>query len=122
MPAEGMMFVGDKGKILSGFQLENPEIIAGKSTGEKSKTEPPDNSPERYIPKKFIESCLNKTQCAGSFRDAWPITEAVNLYGVALRTGKTLFYDAATATITNLPEATKYLTREYRSGFEPASI
>lgn len=122
MPAEGMMFVGDKGIILSGFQLENPEIIAGKLTGEKSKTEPPDNSPERYIPKKFIEGCLNKTQCAGSFRDAWPITEAVNLYGVALRTGKTLFYDAATATITNLPEANKYLTREYRSGFEPASI
>ena len=27
LPAEGMMFVGDKGKILAGFRCENPRII-----------------------------------------------------------------------------------------------
>ena len=27
MPAEGMMFVGDKGKILAGFQLQSPQLI-----------------------------------------------------------------------------------------------
>ena len=27
LPAEGMMFVGDKGKILAGFRVENPRLI-----------------------------------------------------------------------------------------------
>jgi hypothetical protein len=26
LEAEGMMFVGDKGKIIAGFRTENPEI------------------------------------------------------------------------------------------------
>jgi hypothetical protein len=30
LPEEGMMFVGDKGKILAGFNVENPRIISGK--------------------------------------------------------------------------------------------
>jgi len=32
--------------------------------------------------------------------------------------GKKLLWDAANATITNLPEANKYLVREYRKGLE----
>ena len=27
LPAEAMMFVGDKGKILAGFRVENPRLI-----------------------------------------------------------------------------------------------
>ena len=33
--------------------------------------------------------------------------------------GKKLLWDAAAAKITNLPEANKYLTREYRKGWDP---
>jgi len=33
-----------------------------------------------------------------------------------------LKYDAASLTITNVPEANKYLSREYRSGWDPATI
>ena len=117
MPAEGMMFVGDQGKILSGFQLQNPQIISGKMAGEAKKDPPRDGSDE-YKAKKFIEGCLTGTQCPGSLRDAWPITEAVNLYAAALRTGKTLYYDAASMKITNLLDANKYLSREYRKGWE----
>ena len=29
LPEEGMMFVGDKGKILAGFNIQNPQIISG---------------------------------------------------------------------------------------------
>ena len=117
MPAEGMMFVGDQGKILSGFQLQNPQIISGKMAGEAKKDPPRDGSDE-YKAKKFIEGCLTGTQCPGSLRDAWPITEAINLYAAALRAGKTLYYDAASMKITNIPDANKYLSREYRKGWE----
>lgn len=30
LPEEGMMFVGDSGKILAGFNVQNPQIISGK--------------------------------------------------------------------------------------------
>jgi hypothetical protein len=46
----------------------------------------------------------------------------VNLYAVALRTRKKLLYDAASMSITNVPEANKYLFREYRRGFDPQSV
>jgi hypothetical protein len=42
----------------------------------------------------------------------------MNLYAVALRTGRKLKYDAEAVKITNVPEANQYLTREYRKGWE----
>jgi hypothetical protein len=41
------------------------------------------------------------------------------LYAVALRTGKKLLYNGASQKITNLPDANKYLSREYRKGWDP---
>jgi hypothetical protein len=121
MPAEGMMFVGDKGKILGDFYGANPIIISGKRAGESFKHEKRESS-ERQVPQAFIDGCLNGKQCPGSIRDAWPLTEAINLYAVALRAGKTLYYDSAAMKITNLPDANKYLSREYRTGWDPSSI
>jgi len=121
LPAEGMMFVGDQGKILAGFHGTNPQIISGKRAGE-SYTHPTRESAERNVPKTFIEASLAGKQCLGSIRDAWPLTEAINLYAVALRAGKTLYYDGAAMKITNVPEANKYLSREYRKGWDPETI
>ncbi len=122
LPAEGMMFVGDQGKILAGFHAENPRIISGNRSGESYQHPKPENPPENFMPKTFIDACLAGKQCPGSLRDAWPLTEAINLYAVALRTGKTLFYDAASMKITNIADANKYLSREYRKGWDPSSI
>ena len=41
---------------------------------------------------------------------------------VALRTGKRLLYEAKSGTVTNVPEANKYLSREYRQGWDPHTI
>ena len=70
----------------------------------------------------FIDAIKSGKQCPGNFRDAWTLTEAVNLYAVALRAGKILKYDANKRTITNFPDANKYLSREYRNGWSPESI
>jgi hypothetical protein len=48
--------------------------------------------------------------------------EAINLYGVALRSGRLLKYDAANSQITNVKDANKYLSREYRAGWDPDTI
>jgi hypothetical protein len=72
--------------------------------------------------KEWIAACRGGKQSAGSFLNAWPITEAVNLYGVALRSRRRLLYDSEARKITNVSEANKYLAREYRSGWEPKAV
>jgi hypothetical protein len=67
---------------------------------------------------RFVEGIKKGEQIDGSFRQAWPITEAVNLYAASLRARKMLKYDAESLKITNDPDANKYLDREYRKGWE----
>ncbi|MBK9389008.1 MAG: Gfo/Idh/MocA family oxidoreductase [Bacteroidetes bacterium] len=111
---EGMMFVGDKGKIIAGFRGEEPVLVAnGKVTA--SEKEPQERRNGNDV---WIESFKNNTQSAGSFIYAGPVTETILLGGVALRAGKKVEYDSAAMKITNLPDANKYLVREYRKGWE----
>ena len=117
LPREGMMFVGEKGIIMSTeFNLREPYVLTGdKKLAEELKL---DDGFERASGiQRFIEGVRNNTQLEGSFRHAWPITEAVNLYAAALRSGKNLKYDASKREITNVSEANKYLKREYRKGW-----
>ena len=126
-PAEAMMFVGDKGKILAGFHVENPHLIPERrmrgyqvsEAAARQRREPGQASAGMH---QWIAACRGGQQSAGSFLNAWPISEAVNLWAVALRTGRRLLYDAETMSITNMPEANKYLSRGYRKGWEPESV
>ncbi|HEY9170907.1 MAG TPA: gfo/Idh/MocA family oxidoreductase, partial [Verrucomicrobiae bacterium] len=55
----------------------------------------------------------------GDFLLAGPISDAFNLGAVSLRLGgRRLLFDAAAGNVTNLAEANKLLTREYRQGWE----
>jgi hypothetical protein len=123
---EQMMFVGDKGKILSGFHVDNPRLIPEKRMKPYNIPEPP---PRRQgggqrepglSPglKQWVAACKGGQQSPGAYTNSWPISEAVNLWAVALRTRSRLVYDPAKMEITNVPEANKYLSREYRKGFE----
>ena len=128
---EGMLFVGDKGKILAGFRGDNPQLIPEAKMrsyrAEHSITEP--------VPR---EPGAGGRQGGGSGRDAaWaaafkggpasygdfllagPICDAVNLASISLRLGgRRLLWDSRNAKITNVPEANIFLTREYRPGWE----
>jgi hypothetical protein len=124
LPQEGMMFVGDKGKILAGFNVQNPQIISGtKMDAPADATQARDQvqMTSAALPL-FIDACKTGKQYPGNFSDAEYITEAINLYAVALRSNHLLKYDATTTSITNVPEANKYLNREYRTGFDPGTI
>ncbi|MEP6950928.1 MAG: Gfo/Idh/MocA family oxidoreductase [Ginsengibacter sp.] len=125
LPEEGMMFVGTEGKILAGFNVQNPQLISGKKmdmpAGANTDKRNQVQQTSEALPK-FVDACKTGKQYPGNFSEAEHITEAINLYAVALRTNKLLRYDAANVTITNVPEANKYLSREYRTGWDPASI
>lgn len=116
-PSEGMIFKGDKGMIMtSGFKVQDPYLLSGdvKATEEISAA-----AGSVKVPgvKRFIDGVKSGEQIAGSFRQAWPITEAVNLYGVALRANKTIHYDAGQMKVSNNEEANNYLDRKYRKGW-----
>lgn len=118
LPVEGMMFVGDKGKILAGFNCQNPVLVPEKRMADymQGRTRPQEKN-ERNDDV-WIDAFKNRTQSPGSFLLAGAVTETILLGGVALRTGRRLLYDSTAMKITNLPDANKYFYREYRKGWE----
>jgi hypothetical protein len=70
----------------------------------------------------WLAACRGGTQSQGSFLGASGISEAVNLYAVALRTQQKLQWDAAARRVSNSEEANKYLSRQYRKGWDPKTI
>ncbi|QEC69880.1 Gfo/Idh/MocA family oxidoreductase [Panacibacter ginsenosidivorans] len=124
LPEEGMMFVGDNGKILTGFNVQDPKIISGKQMdAPKTNTDQRDQVAQTSaaLPL-FVNACKTGKQYPGNFSEAEYLTEAVNLYALALRTNKLLKYDAANVRITNVADANKYISRDYRKGWEPENI
>ena len=116
LASEGMMFVGDKGKIVAGFRGENPVLLPESKMTWLKKTASEDK--ETLSNNIWIEAFKNKRQSPGSFINAASVTETILLGAVALQAGKKVEYDSAAMKITNLPEANKFLTREYRRGWE----
>jgi hypothetical protein len=125
LPAEGMMFVGEKGKILAGFNVQNPRLFSKK----KKPVSAPTQAINSYAQGKMVDAlalfatnCKSGTQYPGSFPEAEGLTEAVNFYAASLRSAHLLKYDAASRKITNVTDANQYLARQYRTGWDPASI
>jgi hypothetical protein len=126
LPAEGMMFVGDKGKILAGFRCEDPQIIPERKSREYWRDKGPPaaatherNRDEAARNAGWLKAFKGGEPSDGSFLLAGPISEAFNLGAISLRLGgKRLVWDSQAMRIRNLPEANKYLTREYRKGWE----
>jgi hypothetical protein len=66
-----------------------------------------------------VAACKGGPPTYGDFLLAGPISDAFNLGAVSLRLGgKRLAFDATGPKVTNVAEANKCLTREYRSGWE----
>ena len=113
---EGMMFVGDKGKIIAGFRGEDPLLYNRGNSGISANPAPV--QPGEDTNNIWIDAFKNNTQSPGSFIYTGPVTETILLGAVALRAGKRVEYDAVNSKITNVPEANNYLVREYRKGWE----
>jgi predicted dehydrogenase len=125
--AEGMMFVGDKGRILAEFRGEKPRIIPERKMREYEAAEKPGvgvqsqeaGQGRRRAGTSWVAACKGGPATYGDFLLAGPIADAFNLAAVSLRLGgKRLLFDAAAAKVTNVADAEKYLTREYRQGWE----
>ena len=130
-----MLWVGDKGKILTGGR-GGPQLITGGGVEPLWAQETPagGRAPGAARPagaaNVWTGAFKGGEPSPGAFLNAGPISETVCLAAVALRAGRVrsgvrvypapvkLLYDSAAMKITNLPEANKYLTRDYRPGWE----
>ena len=114
----GILFVGDKGKILCGGWSGAPRLIPEakmKEYAPPAKTLP--RSPGHH--KEWIEACkAGKPQDAkAGFWYSGPFTEALLVGNLALRLGKRVEWDAKTMRSPNCPEADDYVTKFYRLGW-----
>jgi predicted dehydrogenase len=110
MPASGELYVGDEGKMLESRILDAER--AAKFEGvPKTLERRPGTWGEWY-------EAVRGGQPAGcNFDWAGPLTEFVLLGNIAIRTGKPVEYDAATARITNDEGAAALLKAGYQNGW-----
>ena len=115
---EGMLIVGDDGKILAEFLGENPRLIprARHDAFQGSITTEPEDL--TTAPEEWIRAIKNGSSSRGSFEEAAAIAEATCLGNIAIRMNRRLVWDAEDMVIVNIPEANKHLKREYRPGWD----
>ncbi len=124
LPIEGILYVGDKGKIFAGFNGQNPLLYANGKSAPLFKEEAQQQTDrraqrapgERILP--WLQAFKGGEPSPGSFLNAAGISDAVNLGAVSLRAGKKVLFDSENMKITNIPSANQYLYREYRKGWE----
>jgi len=117
MPREGLLFVGDKGKILCGFSGDNPRIIPERRM--QAYRRPPEKFP-RPIGEldQWIRACKGGESADASFERVHPFAETVCLGAIALRVDRKLKWDAENMQFTNSPKANDLIRRKYRKGWE----
>ena len=113
----GVLFVGDKGMLLSDYgkylllpekqfvDFKKPAPTIAKSLGHYAE---------------WIHACKTGAPTTCHFDYAGWLTEANHLGNVAYRAGKKLIWDAEAMKATNCPEADQYIHREYRKGWSLA--
>lgn len=115
LPAEGMLFTGDKGKILAAFHGGDPHLIP--ASADKAY-----RAPKPYLERSkdhigdWISACKGGKPGRAHFEFADPVTEALNLAVIAMRTRKKLRYNHVNMT-TNVEEANKLIVPYYRDGY-----
>ena len=113
----GVLYVGDKGKILTGSHGANGIRIIPEPEMQ-AYTRPPETIPRSIGHRQeWIAACKGGKPAGANYDFAGPLTETVLLGNVALRVGKRIHWDAKNMKITNVPEANEFLHREYREGW-----
>jgi predicted dehydrogenase len=115
---EGLLFVGDHGKILCGFNGKDPRLIPQSKMDaykQPPKTLPRSPGNER----EWLDACKGgKTKPGGNFEFEDLVTETLLLGNVAVLTGQKLTWDHANLKANNSDLGQKYIRPERRTGWE----
>jgi predicted dehydrogenase len=114
----GAIIVGSKGKLMHNTYGAHPRLLP--KTLQDSVGKPPEKLariPDEAHELNWVDAAKGKTQTDSPFEYAAKLTEVMLLGVVALRAGKKIAYDGANMSITNVPAANQYLSRQYRQGW-----
>jgi predicted dehydrogenase len=120
---EGLMFVGQQGTILCGFNGTNPRLIVGGNRRDDATAPTGGRRPRTGLTanqREWLDACKgSKTKPGANFEFSAGVTEALLLGNVAIRSGKhCLTWDPAGLKVTNNAEADRYIRPERRAGWE----
>jgi predicted dehydrogenase len=113
---EGVMYVGDKGLLLAGFNGNNPRVYPES----KTYVAPPrqrgaGGQREDGAVQQWIASCKGGPKAATAFEVQAPVTEAFLLGCLAQRLpGERFEWDSAAMKVTNSERANRYIDPAYR--------
>jgi predicted dehydrogenase len=114
---EGLLFIGDRGKILCRFNGAHPQLIPEakmSSFQQPPKTLPRSPGNER----EWLDACKGgKVKPGGNFEFSGTVTETLLLGDVAICSGQKLAWDRASMKVDS-DAAQKYVRPERRSGWE----
>jgi predicted dehydrogenase len=117
----GTIFIGDKGKIMSGPYGDSPRLIPEAAM--KAYKRPP-KTLERIEDdidgheRNWIRACKGGPPACSNFEYSGPFTETVSLGTIAVcHPRKKLLWDGVNMKVTNFPEANELVQREYRQGW-----
>ncbi len=114
----GVIFVGDKGKLMCGCYAASPQLIPY----EKMRAY---NRPEQTLPRvetshemDWVNAIKEGRQPSSNFDNSGPLTEMVVMGNLSLFfPGQKLLWDGKNMKVTNIEEANKYVNPPYRDGW-----
>ena len=116
----GALFIGDKGMLMCNTYARNPRLVPETAMQAYQR-------PEKSLPRvdmgheqEWIAACKGGPTPSSDFEVAAPFTETVLLGNIAIRAqeNRKLEWDGEKMEFTNLPDANRFVRREYRSGWE----
>ena len=117
LPGRGVLFIGEKGKILCEGAGGRPRLLPFEKTGEYKK-------PSATLPRSkghhrdWLDAIKGGPPASSQFEYAARLTEIVLLGVASLRTGKKLHWDPATLTSPGAPETEPIFKGRYRDGWK----
>jgi predicted dehydrogenase len=114
LPGQGGLYYGEKGTIMAPH-MGGPRLIPeSEMRGFKV---------EQFLPRgvnhyeDWIRACKGGPKPSADFDYSGPLSETILLGNVAARAGGRIFWDGPNSKVTNMPEAEKFLKRQYREGW-----
>ena len=123
----GMIMVGEKGGIYHpGMRPGSPRLYPN-AKWEAYRTNPDKRVPKTIpripgIHRDWVNAIKEGKKSCSDFSYSGPLTEAILLGTLAIRTGKTVKWDAEKLEIIGNPEAAKLINPEARKGWRPGDL
>lgn len=117
LPRYGVLFLGEKGKLLTESYAGPPRLLPYQKTAayqQPPKTLPRSNGHHRD----WIDACKGGPSPSANFQYSAPLTELGLLGVLALRLGKRITWDADKLEVPGVPEAEAIINEPRRQGWE----